>query len=272
MAREIEPNREWELYKYAPDLIDHLAKQGIEIGPKEGIEAVLYKIPKLQGRANIRPRFDLKQGTLRINIPEIPTENSDPERIAYQLRNHIAEEVKHAGQITDWRGMFDNPITTTGQLAADIIAEQTLLKGKISRYDVKGTVENIHKDPKRYDPILTRYGIDNKGHLLGKEPDSKEELYKRLRLPLPENVPSYKSEHVYLDHEGNLIPEPSMDAKFINMISKGAYEETGKPVPWEKLIWNGTDWVPEPESREVTEKNLGGPVTKPFYSDKRYLI
>ena len=54
------------------------------------------------------------------------------------------------------------------------------------RYKIKGTQENIHRDSERYNPILERYGITERGDIIGKHErsqlETEKELYYRLGL------------------------------------------------------------------------------------------
>ncbi len=172
-SRSLTPNKDLKYYEYAPDLIDHLAKQGVEIDSTQG------------GRAYIRPRFDLKRGTLKIHIPEerfVPIgynkESVDWYGNSRRFRGLIADEIKHAGQITDWESISKNPIARSLKGLAEMV-----MYGDAGQYTTKGTYENIHDDPDRYNPILKRYGITDSGDIIGKQkPETEKELYSRLGL------------------------------------------------------------------------------------------
>ena len=58
-----------------------------------------------------------------------------------------------------------------------------VMYGDAGQYTTKGTYENIHDDPDRYNPILKRYGITDSGDIIGKQkPETEKELYSRLGL------------------------------------------------------------------------------------------
>jgi hypothetical protein len=187
-------------------------------------------------RASIRPMFDFKKGTLKIHIPigDFTSIDSDEESVDWyrqskKIRRLIADEMKHAGQIVDtpdWESISKNPITYFGKRAGKKIIDRVKY-GEQGRYYTKGTSENIHFDPERYNPILERYGITEQGDLIGKESETEEEVWRRLG-----KGKEYDASKEYIlkfhDDEGNLL-ESIMDLRKKRADAARAKEEQREP-------------------------------------------